>query len=181
MKKLLYILPIALLPMLSCGGSGEQTETEEEGIVEGSAEEAEASGVSTDLSEFGMDYTIILPEKSNVQTEISANDWGGIDIKQGEGFMLSIAYGEGDIDLLKFDMEDDLVYKSEILEDSENLILYKREIEGSGMDPEYHFMYVLRLEGDAIEVQNSKDATFGEEAIKAMLTAAKSLKMKEGA
>ena len=49
------------------------------------------------------------------------------------------------------------------------------------MDPEHHFMYVLRLEGDAIEVQNSKDATFSEEAIRAMLASAKSLTVKGGA
>ncbi len=180
MKKLLYILPIALLPVLSCGGGGEQTESEE-GTAEETSVEAEATGVSTDLSEFGMDYSIILPDKSNVETVIASNDWGGIDIKQGEGFILSIEYGEGDIDLLKFDMEDDLVYKYEILDEGENYLVYKREIEGSGMDPEYHFMYVIRLEGDAIEVQNSKDVTFSEESISAMLSAAKSMSVKGGA
>ncbi len=128
-----------------------------------------------------MDYTIVLPEKANVETAIMANDWGGIEIKQGEGFQLSIAYGEGDIDLLKFDMEEDLVYKSEILDEGENYIMYKRQIEGSGMDPEVHFMYVILVQDDAIEVQNSKDVSFSEESIKVMLTSAKSLAAKAGA
>jgi len=179
MKRLLYILPIALLPILSCGGSGEETNTDSDVVVEEDGEVA--TGSATDLSEYGMDYTIVIPEKAGVQTEITANDWGGIEIKRGEGFMMSIAYGEGDIDLVKFDMEDDLVYKYDILDESENHLVYKREIEGSGMQAEFHFIYVLSFDDDVIEVQNSKDATFSEEAIKKMFSSAKSLTMKTGA
>ncbi len=47
MKKLLYILPIALLPILSCGGGGEQSEAEDVTTEETSEQ---ASGISTDLS-----------------------------------------------------------------------------------------------------------------------------------
>ena len=182
MKKTLFIIPVIALAMIACGGGGE-TGGEDAAAEETTEEAGDAAltGAATDLSEYGMNYTIVLPQKNNVQTVITETDWGGVEVQAGEMFWLTIAYGEGDIDLLKFDLEEDLMYKSEILEESENHLLYKREIENSGMDPEFHFMYVLRLEGDAIEVQNSKDASFNEEAIRAMLASAKSMAEKGGA
>lgn len=179
MKRLIYLIPVIALSLIACGGGGEGASSGEDNAAEGAST---MEGVNTDLSEYGMDYTIVLPENKSVLTDVVATDWGGIEIRQGESFMLSIAYGEGDIDLLKFDLEEDLVYKSEILEESENHILYKREIEGSGMDPEFHFLYVLSEDGgDAIEIQNLKETSFKEEAIRKMLESAKSLSAKGGA
>jgi hypothetical protein len=174
MKKLIYFIPVMALAFISCGGG--EAGTSEEGNAE--ATETEMTGKTIDLSEYGMDFTIVVPDKANLQTEVIATDWGGVEIIQGENFMLSIAYGEGDLDLLKFDLGEDLVYKSEILEDSPDHLLYKRSIEGADVVPEHHFLYVLKIDGDAVEVQNSKDASFSEEAARAMLKSAMSLKVK---
>lgn len=146
-------------------------------MTEGSA----MQGNTKDLSEYGLNYTIVLPDDQSTQTDIMANDWGGIEIMKGENFMLQIAFGEGDIELLKSDLNSDLVYKTEILEESPDLILYKREIPNTEMDPEYHFMYVHREGSDAIEIQNIKAATFNEEMIRKMLQSAKSFKALEQA
>lgn len=178
MKKLIYILPLTVMTLFSCGGGEAGSENENSEAVEGNSA---MQGVLTDLSEYGMDFTIALPEKKDVITNIVANDWGGLEVRQGENFMISIAYGEGDIDLLKFDLEEDLVYKSQVLEEGENFILYKREIEGSGIDPEYHFLYVQKVEDEAIEIQNLKEAGFNEESARNMLNAAKTFSAKSGA
>lgn len=178
MKKLIYILPFAALSLLSCGGGEAGSGNENSEAVEGNSA---MQGVVTDLSEYGMDFTIVLPERKDLITNIEANDWGGIEVRQGENFMISIAYGEGDIDLLKFDLEEDLVYKSQVLEEGENFILYKKEIEGSGMDPEYHFLFVQKVNDEAIEIQNLKEAGFNEESARNMLNAAKSFTPKSGA
>ena len=135
-------------------------------------------GVLTDLSAQGMDFTIVLPEKENVLTQVNANNFGGIDIRQGESFALEPAYGEGDLDMVKFDLGEDLVYKSTIIEESPEHLLYKREIEGSGIAPEFQFIYVLKLKDDAVEVRNSKDFSFTEESAKAMLQSARTLRSK---
>lgn len=173
MKKLIYILPMIILALTSCGGDNAGKEDS------ANAENPEMTGVVTDLATYGWNYSITLPDKKNVQTEINATDWGSVDIRQGDMFVMSIAFGEGDLDLIKFDLEEDLIYKSQILEESENHIVYKREIEDSGMEPEFHFMYVIKLSGEAIEIQNSKDFTFNEEAIRNMLASARSFKAKE--
>ena len=174
MKKLLYYIPVMALALMSCGG-GENT-PEGEATTENA--EAEMKGVSADLSEYGMDLTITLPEKPNLQTEIMANDWGGIEIRQGDHFMMTIAYGEGDLDLMKFDLNEDLVYKSEILDESADHLLYKRVIEGADLEAEHHFVYVFRAGNEVIEIQNSKDATFTEEDARAMLQSARTVKAK---
>ena len=178
MKKLIYFLPLTVMTLFSCGGGEAGTGNENAEAAEGNSA---MQGILTDLSEYGMDYTIVLPEKKELITKIVANDWGGIEVSQGENFMISIAYGEGDIDLLKFDLEEDLVYKSQVLEEGENFILFKKEIEGSGIDPEFHFLYVHKVKDEAIEVQNLKEAGFNEESARNMLNAAKTFSAKSGA
>ena len=177
MKKFKLLFP-ALFVMITLGacGGGESTE-------EGQDESTESAmvGAETDLSPYGFNYVITLPDSKSSELMLSENDWGGLDIMKGEMFMLSIAYGEGNLDLVKSDLQGDLVYKSEILEDDGDHLLYKREIPDSGMEPEYHFIYVFKAGSDIIEIQNSKDASFNEEAIRAMLMSAKSFKAKSGA
>jgi hypothetical protein len=173
MKKIKYIIPVFISALIACGGGGETAAESEENGTE--ATEA-ISGAETNLSDYGMPYSIVVPDAGSGEVEIMANDWGGVEIVKGEGYMMSIAYGEGDLDLLKFDMEEDLVYKSTIIEEGENFILYKREIPDSGMDPEYHFMVVFSVDGEAIELSNMKDMIFSEEAVRNMLNSAKTFK-----
>lgn len=173
MKKIKYIIPVVISALIACGGGGETaTENEENGT-----ESTEAiSGTETNLADYGMPYSITVPSAGSGQVEITANDWGGVEIVKGEGYMMSVAYGEGDLDLLKFDLEEDLVYKASIIEEGENFILYKREIPESGMAPEYHFMVVFSADGEAIELTNMKDVIFSEEAARNMLNSAKTFK-----
>lgn len=178
MKKAKYIFPVLLSALIACGGGGEQAAENDENA----ATETEAvSGSETDLTEYGMPFSITVPDGGNSQTEIMANDWGGIEIVKGESYMVSIAFGEGDVDLLKFDLEEDLVYKSTILDEGENFMLYKREIPESGMEAEHHFMFVFDAGEDAVEITNMKDVIYSEEAARAMLNSAKSFKANAGA
>ncbi|MEQ8325070.1 MAG: hypothetical protein RIC15_02925 [Vicingaceae bacterium] len=177
MKKFIYLLPFLIAGLMACGGG--ETDSESEDTQMGEADQA-IKGVETDLSDYGMPYTITIPD-GQAELIIEAFDWGGVQIARGENFIMSIAYGEGDIDILKFDMEEDLIYKSEILEEGDNYIMYKREIPDSGMEPEYHFMYVDSGPDEAIEITNSKDVNYGEEAIRKMLASAKTFKAKAGA
>lgn len=179
MKKINYILPFVVSALMACGGGDGQTGEEAGG--ENAATEESIEGVATDLTEYGMPYSITLPEGGSGELTITATDWGGVEINKGDNFRMSIAYGEGDLDLLKFDLEEDLVYKAEIIEEADNYVVYKREIPDSGMDAEYHFMYVVPAGDEAIEITNSKDVTHNEEAIRKMLASAKSFKANGGA
>jgi len=178
MKKLLYILPLTTAFLLACGGGTESTEeTQDSSATEENIEAAQ--GAATDLSDFGMPYSIVIPDAGSA--EITENDWGGIEIINGEGFMITLSFGEGNLELLKSDLEGDAVYTSTILEEGENYIVYKREIPDAGVTPEVHFMYVASFGEDVIEIQNMKDVTYGEDAIKNMLASAKSFASAGGA
>ena len=173
MKKIKYIIPVFISALFACGGGGEPAAENEENSTEATET---ISGAETDLTEYGMPYSIVVPSAGSGQVEITANDWGGIEIVKGEGYMMSIAYGEGDIDMLKFDLGEDLVYKAEIIEEGDNFLFYKREIPESGMAPEYHFMVVYSVDGEAIELTNMKEVIFSEEAARNMLNSAKTFK-----
>ena len=172
MKKLLYILPLTVAFLFACGGGTESTEGTDE--TESTEEVVEAAeGTATDLSDFGLPYALVIPDAGSAQ--ISENDWGGVEIVNGDGFMISLSFGEGNLELLKSDLNDDAVYTSTILDEGENYIVYKREIPDAGVTPEVHFMYVATFGEDVIEVQNMKDVTYEEGAIKTMLSSAKSM------
>ena len=177
MKKIKYIIPVFISALIACGGGGETAAESEENGTESTES---ISGAETELSDYGMPFIIVVPDAGSGEVEIIANDWGGVEIVKGEGYMMSIAYGEGDIDLLKFDMEEDLVYKSSIIEEGENFIIYKREIPESGMEPEYHFMVVFPVDGEAMELSNMKDVIFGEKAVRNMLQSAMTFKANDG-
>ncbi len=181
MKKLLYILPLAVI--VACGGGAEQ-----EGGAEGEGAEATqenaanaAAMESVDLSTYGWDYTIDLPKK-DMEANIMENNWGGLDIQYGQNFWLTVNYGEGDLDIKKFDLEEAEFYVAEILDESENHILYKLTDKAGSLKPTFHLYYTMKLaDGDAIEIENSKDADFNEDAARSMLASAMTLKAKGGA
>ena len=175
MKKILYLMPFALLGLFACGNGGEST-----GEDESTEKASTMKGAVTDLSPYGLNCVITLPDGESSQLEINTNDWGGVEIVKGETFMIEMANGDGDLALLKSDLEGDLVYQAEVIEETPEYLLYKREIPGSGMDPEYHFLYVFNNGGDIIEIQNMKSANFNEEAIRKMLESAKSTSAKAG-
>ena len=171
-----YITFIGLLSMMffvACGGGESGSSESEDQAVDESASMAGMKELS--LVEHGMDISIMVPDENTGIAEVIATDWS-VEIRVGEGFMISVSIGEGDLALLKSDLEEDLVYKSEILEETESYIVYKREIENSGMEPEHHFFYIADIDGDQYDVQNLKDVTYSKEAIDRMLASAKSIK-----
>lgn len=177
MKKFKYIIPVFISALIACGGGGEPAA---EGEESGTESTEAVTGAETDLSEYGMPFSIVVPEAGSGQVEIMANDWGGVEIVKGETYMVSIAYGEGDLDLLKFDLEEDDLYTGSILEEGENFLLYKKEIPESGMDAEHHFMLVFPTGDDPVEITNMKDVIYSEDAARNMLNSAKTFKAAAG-
>ncbi len=174
MNKAIAIVSLFSMVMFSACGGGESTGDQAEG--QATEESASMQGMKElNLGEYGMDISIMIPDENTGMAEVIAADWS-VEIRVGEGFMISVSIGEGDLELLKSDLQEDLVYKSEILDESPSHIVYKREIENSGMEPEHHFFYIADVEGDQYDVQNLKDVTYSKEAIDRMLASAKSIK-----
>jgi hypothetical protein len=169
MKKLFYIIPLTIAFAYACGGGGETTE--ESAGAESTEEAIVATGTAVDLGDYGMPYSMMVPDAATAQ--ISENDWGGVEILNGPGFMVQVAFGEGDLTMFKSQLNDG-IYTSTILDEAENYVVYKREIADAGVAPEVHFMYVATFGEDIIEISNLKENVYDEATIKKMLAAAKS-------
>lgn len=176
MKKITYFLMAATMStLMACGGGANQDAAHDDA---NNAEQApDLTGFEQyDLGPHDMELTIMIPGGGS--PDAMANDWGGVDLALGESFMISIANGEGDMELLKADLNDDLVYTATIVEEGADYLIYSRVIADTEMKPEFHFFLKKDFNGDIYEVSNMKDEVFGEGAVRNMLKSAQTLAQK---
>lgn len=172
MRKLSYIfLVLALTTFIACGGDGENKE-------ENTLEQVELKGFEElDLTEWGFNLTVMIPEaETNGDADVVLTERGALEVTVGTDFGIEIMYGEGDIEMLKMDLKEDLVFKSEILTEEENALVYKQDIPDSGVKTQNHFFYKAVIGSDIYEVRDIMDGEFGEGMIQKMLEAAKTIK-----
>lgn len=173
MKQLTLILSIfSFLLITSCGGDAttEVTENTEETVQLKGFEEL-------DLSEYGFNLTMMVPEaETNGAPEVVLTERGALEIIVGSNFGIEIMYGEGDLELLKTDLQEDLVFKSEIVKEEENALIYKQDIPDSGVKTQNHFFYKAVVGNDVYEVRDVMEGEYGEGMIEKMLEAAKTIK-----
>ena len=85
-------------------------------------------------------------------------------------------YGEGDLELLKMDLKEDLVFSHKIIKEEENALVYSRDIPDSGVKTQNHFFYKAVVGNDIYEVRDLMDGDYGQGMIEEMLSAAKTIK-----
>tara|TARA_R110000868_G_scaffold121081_5_gene321287 strand:+ start:55 stop:576 length:522 start_codon:yes stop_codon:yes gene_type:complete len=173
MRKLRLLSLFALIVLFSACGSGEEKSSAKE---EETLNENYNKMIQTDLSEYGLNATIYIPDESKGKAEISETSWGSINIEVGENFGLEIIPFGMSIEDKKIELQGDLVYNTEYIEQTENLLVFTKVIKDSDMEPEVHFFYVTKVDGEQVEVKNTKDRTFRKEAVDKMVESAKSLK-----
>jgi hypothetical protein len=165
MKKILISLLIVIeVYCVSCNNKTQENENADETLMENS----EVNLPDTNLQSFGLPLTIKVPSGAS----ITQNAAGAIEIK-ARGFMLQIAEGTGDLNMLKKDLKNDDVNKlKRVIVDEKNALLYESQI----TTPEFHFMYVLTKPGTVYEVQDIRGYTFTESDAELMLKASKTIK-----
>jgi len=178
MKKIIYILSSFLvLGFTSCGGG--------EAVVEDAntdkVEETKLKGYEElDLTKWGFEMTLMVPnEEENGSAVVNLTERGALEVAVGKGFGVEIMFGEGDIELLKMDLKEDLVFISEILKEEENALVYTQDIPGSGVRTQNHFFYKAQLGTNVYEVRDMVDGEYGQGMIEEMLKASKTLKEKK--
>lgn len=173
MRKLRLLSLFAIIVLFSaCGGGEEKSSATEEETLNENYDKM----IQTDLSEYGLNATIYIPDESKGKAEISETSWGSINIEVGENFGLEIIPFGMSIEDKKIELQGDLVYNTEYIEQTENLLVFTKVIKDSDMEPEVHFFYVTKVDGEQVEVKNTKDRTFRKEAVDKMVESAKSLK-----
>lgn len=171
MKRLTYLFAIIIaFSFTACGvddnGTDETLETVE---LKGYEE--------LNLSEWGFQLTVMVPEaETHGDPEVILTERGALEILVGLDFGLEIMFGEGDIELLKMDLKDDLVFISEIVKEEENAIIYSQDIPDSGVKTQNHFLYKAEIGTDVYEIRDVVEGEFGSGMIEKMLEAAKTIK-----
>jgi hypothetical protein len=177
-SKAVFIL-MASLFLFSCGGT---TETKEESNnTEELSTESYEGMTEVNLSEFGLEATIQIPDESKGKAEITETSFGSIQIVVGQNYGIEIVPFGLSIDEKKEELAGDLVYNVEYLTENPTLIEFKRTIKESDVEEEYHFFMSKELNGEVYEIKSISEMSFKKFALKSMVNSAKSLKMKNPA
>lgn len=169
MKRVIILLiPVLFFSITSCSDSANNEETV-------SKEGNRLKGFERlDLNEWGYAMSIMVPSDEG-EPEVTLMESGSLEIIVGQNFGIEINYGEGDLALLKSDLQNDLVFTSTIVSEDENTIVYSQNIENSGVKTQNHFFHRAVLGTDTYEIKDLARGEYGEKMIEKMLDAAKSL------
>lgn len=168
MKPIKYFSIIfTLLILFSCGGDE---------VVE--APPIELKGYEAlDLNPWGFQMSVMVPNaEENGEPEVNLSERGALEIQVGQAFGIEIMFGEGDIELLKMDLKEDLVFTTQIVKEDSNSLIYTQDIPDSGIKTQNHFFYKTQIGIDIYEVRDLIDGSYGSKMIDSMLIAAKTLR-----
>lgn len=131
------------------------------------------------LDDYNVPAKIYLPNTSKGKALISELSSGGVEIIIGDHFGIEIIPFGLSKEEFKAELNGDLVYTIDYLEENEQSILYKKTIKDSEVDAEFHFFLEKDLNGDVYELKSLREMEFNESAAKQMLKAAKSFQSKQ--
>ncbi len=166
MKKLFTILSAITLSfaIASCGDKDSKQNIE-----------APAGMVALDLSKFGKQFSIFVPDTTAAKLEITEQSWGALEIKVGKNFHLSITEDPGDIELKKSDVKsnDVNIFKSFVVEEPLTIMW-----ESAITKPEYHFYSIQKAAGNSYvfeDVVSADGEPLGKDAVQKMVDSAKKI------
>jgi hypothetical protein len=172
MKKIITLLSAFTLSMIiaSCGGKDTAQNIE-----------APAGMVALDLSKYGKQFSIFVPDTVASKLEVTEQSWGALEIKVGKNFQLSITEDPGDIELRKSDIKsnDVNIFKSFVVEEPLT-IMWESEI----TKPEYHFYSIQKVGANTYvfeDIVPADGTPLSKEAIQKMLDSAKKIVEKQKA
>lgn len=169
MKQIFFLFSFtALLIVTGCGNKA--ADHQETDIPKGM--------MAVDISSHGLPLIINLPDSSLGAHEIRENALGGIDVKSGKNFQISIIEGTGNFDMKRSDIETDAVRKLvKYVINEPATLCWEWQIEG--LEPEFHFYTIIHTGNKSFEVQDVEGEMFSENAVAKMLESAKSIRLKD--
>lgn len=166
MKKLATLLSALTLSVVfvSCGNKEDKQDIQ-----------APAGMVALDLSKYGKQFSIFVPDTTAAKLEITEQSWGALEVKVGKNFQISITEDPGDMELKKSDIKsnDVNVFKSFVIEEPLTIMW-----ESAITKPEYHFYSIQKAAGNSYVFEDIVPANgepLSKEAIQKMVDSAKQI------
>lgn len=170
MKRFLFLALIAIALITQSCGSGTDGDADAQDSAAQALPAVLTRGMTElNLSEYFMPFTMIVPDSSRGYAEVEETGYGETIVRVGSVYNLVIAEG-GDVATKKAEVMDDLMFTNTIVEEGENYFIYKSVIEGSPLDPEFHFYMVKDVNGTTYEFKDNKDeGPFAESIVRLMM------------
>ena len=170
MKKIIICIFTMSLPLLITCCSEKESDTKlsnPEGLI------------LLDLSKFGKQFSIFVPDTTTSKLEIVEQSWGALDIKVGTEFQLSIMEDPGDMEFKKSDIKanDVNIFKSFVIDEPLTIIW-----ESAITKPEYHFYSIQKIGTDTFvceDIVSADGAPKSKIAIERMVNSVKKIIAKE--
>ena len=163
----------------SVGGSNEANSDADSTEVEATMEEDYSGMKEVDLTEYGITASIMVPGDEKGKLEVEETSWGSLTMKVGEKFGIEIVPFGLTLEEMKAEMDQGGVYEIEILEETNDHILYKRSIPNAEVKEEFHFFMYKEMNGESYEIKSMADMELKESAARNALKAAKSFQAKD--
>lgn len=166
----LFLAVFSTFLFVACGDDNNTTDNTQEVVQLNGHEEL-------DLRPWGFPMSVMVPDaENNGEAKVTLTDRGALEVIVGQNFGVEIIYGEGDLELFKMFLEEDLVYSSEITKEDSTLLVYKQDIPESGIKTQYHFFYKKLIGNDIYEVRDLQGEQYGEKMIEDMIKAVNTLR-----
>lgn len=171
MKNLIYLfLSVALLT--ACGDSGDIDESKGDSVKIKGYEEL-------DLTPWGFEMSLMVPNADmNGEPDVVLTERGALEIVVGTSFGIEIMFGEGNMELLKTDLKEDLVFVSDIVTEEADLLVYTQNIPNSEIKTLNHFFYKKQIGADTYEIRDIMGVDYSMEMIEKMVKAVKTIQFK---
>lgn len=173
MKKTGFLLSIIVLisAMQSCGRAT-QPATQQAEVMPQSANDSLFS-----VNEGGYNFAIYLPKDLMIENdpEIRFNSaTGDLHIRIGERFWIVASQENKDISKVKAEINDNMLFTSRIIEETDNALLYQRLLP-DGRAYDYNYRYLSSIGGKPYFFKTCEEGEYSKENVDMMKTAIQSV------
>lgn len=177
LKPLSFFFAACFFFLTSCGDdNGDTADTSSDKQDEKTETVSYDNMEEATLDEHGFPFIMMLPDEETAKgiPEFNVTGTGDLEIKVGSGFHIRIADFPGDIEALKVDLENDLLFTHTIEEETDNLVIYRSELP-DGSKEFYHFYMNIEIDGIEYVIEDVKSGEFKRKHIDQMIHAVKSI------
>ena len=175
MKTLKFIGAIAIsFSLLACGGES-KTEGYDAATENEAAAKADYKGMElVNLSEFAVNASIQLPDEDKGPRQIQNSTTESVEIMVGDAFGIEIIPFGLSVAEKQQELNGDLVYTIEYLEETPEKIVYTKTIKDSEINPEVHFYLTKEINGEPFAVK-TLNKVYNKKSVEKMVLSAESL------